>query len=490
MRLRPCSRSIHHGQISDLPFLNPVHLRLNSDKPIGRRRTGFVFGIARPVCHAKRVQSSRMPEDPSFLRSGGLTRREALGVLGALVFPCDAMLAQTASVPTPPPTPAPTAMPDLPNFHPMMEWLARENAPRLSFLDPQWRSLDAWKTAARSVLRDRLGYQPTARPIGADLVRREERDGFSIEVVNIHATAAYSIPARVLVPANRTGRLPAVLALHCHSGRYTWGHEKVLSSPGESASLTMFRNGTYARPWAEALVRRGYIVIAIDAFYFGARRLRVEEIDPERVFPEVREALTLMRNTTADSPAWITAVNKVCSFYEHHTAKTITATGATWTGLHVWDDLRSVDYLCSRTDVDPARIGCVGLSGGGFRTAMTIAADPRIKAACVTGWMTEFAHQLRNHIRHTWMVFTPGLYRSLDLPDAAALHAPGALLVQQCRRDTLYPLAGMQGAVDKLARIYAKAGRAEKFRGTFYDEPHSFQPPMQEEAFDWLDRWL
>jgi hypothetical protein len=36
----------------------------------------------------------------------------------------------------------------------------------------------------------------------------------------------------------------------------------------------------------------------------------------------------------------------------------------------------------------------------------------------------------------------------------------------------------------------AKAGLPERFRGTFYDEPHSFKPPMQEEAFDWLDRWL
>jgi hypothetical protein len=44
--------------------------------------------------------------------------------------------------------------------------------------------------------------------------------------------------------------------------------------------------------------------------------------------------------------------------------------------------------------------------------------------------------------------------------------------------------------VDKLARIYAKAGSQEKFRGTFYDDTHSFRPPMQEEAFDWLDRWL
>lgn len=57
-------------------------------------------------------------------------------------------------------------------------------------------------------------------------------------------------------------------------------------------------------------------------------------------------------------------------------------------------------------------------------------------------------------------------------------------------RDQLYPLAAMQGAVDQLTRIYAKAGIPERFRGTFYDSPHVFQPPMQEETFDWLERWL
>ena len=372
----------------------------------------------------------------------------------------------------------------------MMEWIARENPPRLSFLDPRWSSLDEWKQAARPVLRQRLSYDPKPLPLASELVRREEREGFTLEVVNLSATSAYSIPARVLIPAKRTGRLPAVVALHCHSGRYTWGHEKILSSPGESQTLTDFRNGTYGRPWAEALVRRGYLVIVIDAFYFGARRLRVEELAPASVFSEVREHFATTRAQPAGSPEWIVAMNRVCGFYEHLTAKTITAAGATWPGLHVWDDMRTVDYLASRPDVDAARIGCVGLSGGGFRTAMLIAADPRIKAASVTGWMTEFAHQLRNHLRHTWMVFVPGLYPSLDLPDAAALHAPGALLVQQCRRDTLYPAAGMQGAVDKLTRLYAKAGIPGRFRGTFYDDTHSFRPAMQEETFAWLDRWL
>lgn len=438
------------------------------------------------------------PNDPEAI----LTRRQLVGLLGgALVAPLTA--GHAASVPpisnaittavsssSPPVTPA---SPDLPNFHSMMEWIAQEHVPRLSFLDQRWSNsdLEAWKAVARPFLRDRLSYNPRPVPLEADLIQREDRGEFSIETLNIRATAAYSIPARVLIPKQkRIGKLPAVLALHCHSGRYTWGHEKVLSSPSDSATLTEFRNGTYGRPWAEVLVRRGYIVIAIDAFYFGERRLRVEDLEGARVFSEVREAFALARTKPAGTSEWIAATNRVCSFYEHHTAKTITATGATWPGIHVWDEMRTVDYLLSRPDVDGARIGCVGLSGGGFRTAMAIAADPRIKAACVTGWMTEFAHQLRNHIRHTWMVFVPGLYPALDLPDAAALHAPGALLVQQCRRDTLYPMAGMQGAVDKLTRIYAKAGMPERFRGTFYDDTHSFRPAMQEEAFDWLDRWL
>ena len=427
-----------------------------------------------------------------------LTRRQALGVLGTLALPWNHLLAQTVSpqtapvsrVPTPPAAPAIPALPDLPNFHGMMEWLAREHAPRLSFLDPKWTSLEPWKAAARPVFRQHLSYDPKPLPLGADLVRREERDGYTLEEIKIHATPAYSIPARVLIPAKRQGKLPAVVALHCHSGRYTWGHEKILSSPSDSETLVQFRDGAYGRPWAEALVKRGYVVIVADAFYFGERRLRIEELEPARVFSEVRDQFAAARSAAPNSPQWIAATDRVCSFYEHHTAKTIAATGATWPGLLVWDDMRTVDYLVSRAEVDPARIGCVGLSIGGLRAAHLIAADARIKAASVTGWMTEFAHQLRNHVRHTWMVFIPGLYRSLDLPDAAALHAPGALLVQQCKRDSLYPLSGMEASVEKLTRLYAKAGIPERFRGTFYDEPHCFKPHMQEESFAWLDRWL
>lgn len=419
------------------------------------------------------------------------TRRETLQFLGALSL--TALDVDGATVLGPQATPSvPPAVPkpDLANLHPLMDWISGENPPRLSFLEPAWKSLEEWKRAARPVAQQWLCYNPKPLPLGAELLAREERDGFTLESIRIRATPAYDIPAAVLIPARRLRRAPGILALHCHSGQYVWGREKVLSSPGEPAFLTAFRQRD-GRPYAEVLARKGHVVLVSDAFYFGSRRLRVEELEPKTAPGESRDALERLKTLAIATPEWAAAVNALCRQYEHLTAKTIFAAGATWPGILTWDDRRCIDYLCSRTDVDAGRIGCVGLSLGGLRAARLAGADPRIKAAVVVGWMTEFEKQLPNHIKsHTWMAYVPGLAASLDLPDVAALTAPGALFVQQCARDNLYPQAAMRSVNEKLARIYAKAGIPERFRGAFYDEPHSFTPAMQDEAFAWLERWL
>jgi len=378
---------------------------------------------------------------------------------------------------------------DLANLYPLIDRMAEVNEPQLSFLNARWKELERWKERARPVFLEHLSYDPEPK-IRAEVTGKHERDGLLIESVTLHGNL-YDIPARVLKPVNARGRLPGVVALHDHSGRYVWGMEKLISDPQDHPALVEFRNRSYGRPYAEHLARRGYVVIVIDAFYFGSRRLRPEEMDPQTAPPYYRPLLEAVAKTEPGSEQWLRAIDRVCSEAEHLTAKTIFAAGATWPGILVWDDRRSVDYLVARPDVDRERIGCLGLSLGGIRTAHLIAADERIKAACVVGWMTAFRHQLRNHLRHhTWMVYVPGLYRFLDLPDAAALTAPGALMVLQCSRDTLYPMSGMKAAVEKLAAIYKKAGIGERFRANFYDVPHSFTPQMQEEAFAWLDRWL
>jgi len=381
--------------------------------------------------------------------------------------------------------------PDLANLYETMDWIASENHPRMSFLESKWSKLEEWKQAARPIFHECLHYNPTPEPLSAEVVSRERRDGFTLEAVKISATPAYKIPAWVLIPHKAKRPAPGIIAIHDHGGNYVWGHKKIISYPNEPKALTQYRNHYYGRPYPEVLARKGYVVLVIDGFYFGSRRLRVEEIDPATAPGSTRRLLQSLSRIKPKTRAWYSAINHLCGIYEDLTAKTIFAAGATWPGILNWDDRRSVDYLTSRPEVDPKRIGCLGLSIGGLRTDYLAAADPRIKVACSVGWMTEFRMQLRNYLRyHTWMVYIPDVYRSLDLPDQAALTAPGAFMVQQCLRDSLYPHAGQRASVKKLGEIYAKAGIPERFIGKFYDYGHSFRPDMQDDAFAWIDRWI
>ena len=131
---------------------------------------------------------------------------------------------------------------------------------------------------------------------------------------------------------------------------------------------------------------------------------------------------------TADE---IAAFNRRSSQNEQLVARSLMTAGITWPGVMLWDDLRTLDYLASRPEVDRQRLGCVGLSVGGYRSFLLAALDQRIKAAVDVGWMTSFASNLRRHVLNTvGLTFhIPGLYRYLDLPDLAALIAPRSVLV-------------------------------------------------------------
>jgi dienelactone hydrolase len=420
-----------------------------------------------------------------------ISRREAISALGVLALPLTPFRRSEGPDDLSGQSSAGQAQPDLGNLSTAVEWINEVQAPALSFLDSRWKLLSEWKAVARPTLHRHLSFNSDRPSIQSEIVGREDREGFQIEHVRIHASPAYQIPAAVLVPTRRRSRLPAVVALHCHGGQYQWGYRKLVSSPDDPPVLQEYRRGLYGRPYVEVLARRGLVVIVIDAFYFGTRRLHVETLKPEVIPADGREPFRALATQGLTDQERTRALNRVAGAFEAVMAKSLFAAGATWPGLLTWDDRRSIDYLLTRADVDPERIGCIGFSGGALRAAQLVGADPRLKAACVTAWMTEWDDMLPSHARrHTWMAFVPGLKASLDLPDVASLIAPGDLLVQQCTRDTLFPISGMRAAVEKLTRIYAKAGVAERFCGSFHDEPHSFRPQMQEEAFAWLERWL
>jgi hypothetical protein len=250
---------------------------------------------------------------------------------------------------------------------------------------------------------------------------------------------------------------------------------------GESPAISRYRRDNYeGRSTSLALCRRGYVVISIDCFYFGERRTHFDE--------DVRKFGTDRSKYSLEDVDYL---NRRASQGESALARSLFWAGTTWQGIAHWDDIRTVDYLTSRPEVDPERIGCLGISMGGWRTDFLAGLDDRIRCAVSVGWMSTLRHMIRAHVKtHSYIHFLPGLAHYLDLPDVIGCRTPRPLMVQQCSRDGLYPLEGMKASVQKLAAIYEKAGAGSKFEGKFYDHPHVFSLQMQDEAFEWLDRWL
>jgi dienelactone hydrolase len=172
-------------------------------------------------------------------------------------------------------------------------------------------------------------------------------------------------------------------------------------------------------------------------------------------------------------------------------AKSLFCAGTTWPGVFFAEDLKALDILCSRGDVDPKNIGCAGLSGGGMRTVFMGGLDPRIKCAVSVGFMTTWKDFLLNKsYTHTWMTYVPLLPNELDFPEILGLRVPKATLVLNDEGDELYTMEEMKRADSILGALYQKAGMPNRYHCSYYPGPHKFDAAMQNEAFAWFDQWL
>ena len=155
------------------------------------------------------------------------------------------------------------------------------------------------------------------------------------EAIAFNTTPDIRVPAYVLVPKGLAKPAPAVVVLHDHGGMYLWGKEKVVEAGAEHPVLNEFKRRYYAgKSLATELVRRGYVVIAIDMFYWGERRMLLDD-DPA----DWRERpLTLSRQRVAE-------FNRRSSQSEPLVGRTIYTAGFTWAGVMFQDDVRTVDYL-------------------------------------------------------------------------------------------------------------------------------------------------
>lgn len=326
--------------------------------------------------------------------------------------------------------------------------------------------LDAWRKRGREKVLACLGTPPPA-PAAFDpvTVAEEDRGAYTARRVIFSVSAWERAPALLLTPRG-AGPFPAVLALHDHGAHFSIGKEKVVRPlAGDKAFLAdaedWARQCYGGRFFGDELAKRGYVVLAVDALYWGERGRR------EGVSYEDQQQL----------------------------AANLQQLGMTWPGVIAWDDLRSADFLASLPEVDPARIGAMGLSMGAHRTWTTCALTDRIRAGAAVCWMgdTQTLMQPGNNQTRGQSAYSmaPPLLRAwMDYADVASLACPKPMLFFNGEQDTLFPVDGVRAAYGGLERAWAGAGAGDRLVTQLWDVPHQFSVEMQEEAFAWLEKQL
>jgi dienelactone hydrolase len=294
-------------------------------------------------------------------------------------------------------------------------------------------------------------------------------DTTTVEHGTFVSEAGKRVPALVVKSVASTGALPAVIVLH--------------GTP---------YNKEQVRDWLDGFASRGYVAIGLDARYHG-EWIPGGAHDSQEYDDAAIAVWRSKPGETREHPFW----------YDSS-----------------YDVTRAVDYLVSRPDVDPNRIGVLGVSMGGSQAYFAAAVDTRIKAVVPIIATQSMRWSLENNqwqgrarmfdrvhkaaaadlgepdvnarvARELWTKLIPGVLDEFDGPSIVRLIAPRPLLILSTENDQNCPLPGAKLAFAQAEAAYAAAGARDQLRiDVAPDARHTVVPAHRQLANDWLDQQL
>ena len=312
-------------------------------------------------------------------------------------------------------------------------------------------SLSDWQQRQQWIHKKLLkvvGPFPERTPLNAKTTRIITKDNYNVEHIVFEPQPGFYVTSSLFIPSSVKSGVKAPAIIYC-SGHTDQG----------------YRHPIYQQAILN-LVEKGFIVFAFDPIDQGERY--------EYYDPETRKSIIGERD---EEHSYIGAQPFI--------------SGSSLAKYVIWDGIRAIDYLVTRKEVDTARIGITGRSGGGTQSAYIAAFDNRIKAAAPGNYITNF----------TRLIQTSGpqcaeqdpfnfILQGLDIPDLLAVRAPKPALVIATTRDKTFSIQGAIEAVNEISPIYKAYNKENYFNFVMDDTVHASTRKDRESIYAFFQKFL
>ena len=297
----------------------------------------------------------------------------------------------------------------------------------------------------RDIMVRDLGGLPDRTPLNARTVGVVDRPAYTIEKIVFESLPRFYVTANLYLPKSGSPPYPAIL--------YPLGHE---------------HGGKTNPTWQQmlgSLATKGFVVLTWDPVGQGERVQLYDE--------DLRESK--VGNSTTEH----TVQGAQCLLVGDHMAR-----------YTIWDGIRALDYLLSRKEVDPKRVGLTGNSGGGTHTAYLAALEDRIQVAAPSCYITSWNLMLKTiGPQDAEQVFPLWLQDGIDYPDYLYAFAPKPYLMLTAIRD-FFPIAGARETFAEAKRVFTAIGAGDRLDMFEADDGHGYSKPRRLAGYQWFQRWL
>jgi dienelactone hydrolase len=290
---------------------------------------------------------------------------------------------------------------------------------------------------------------PENTPLNAKVTGTIDHDDLVIEKLHFQSKPGLYVTGNLYRPKGNDKKLPTILYVCGHSGKGRDGNKTAFQDHGA---------------W---FARHGYVCLVIDTLQLG------ELPGVHHGTYGIRTENYAIKKEPIENRWWWQS------------------RGYTPAGVECWNGIRAIDYLLTRDDVDPEKIGVTGISGGGAATIWIAAADERVKVAVPVSGMSDLESYVVNKIinGHCDCMMMINTY-NWEWTTIAALIAPRPMLFANSDNDSIFPMDGNRRIIDRLRKTYKMYEKPELVDEYVSKGGHAYRPDLRVAIFAFINKHL